>query len=996
MENVQSARTRNARAASVLALVCPFALALDPSLDLSQYAHTPWTIREGFLKSTVHAIAQTRDGYLWLGTESGLVRFDGVHFVPWNPPAGSVLPSPDISRLLVARDGTLWIGTYSGLASWNGTKLIGYRELEQQIVASIAEDGDGTVWAGTYAVPAGRLCAIRNSSTQCYGQDGSFGRIVLSLFVDGDKLWAGAESGLWRWRPGPPQFYAMPHSTPGLEIQDLDTADEGRLLLATNNGLKTLPDGRVQQYAISGLPKVRRTHRLLRDRDGGLWIGTGDQGILHVHRGRTDIFSKREGLSGDDIYSLFEDREGNVWAATNRGIDRFRAFAASTLSSSQGLSTDSVWSVVAARDGSVWIGSQNGLNRWDHGTVTIFRKNGLADDNPQSLFEDAGRIWLFGHHGLGYLKDGAFVGTPGVPGKQVHAITGDGAGGLWLSEDKNLLHVSAGRVVEQIPWSQLGSDGVAPAVVPGREPGALWLGFRTGRGVIYLKDGQIRQSYRAADGLGEGAASGLKLDPDGALWAATAGGLSLIRNGRVATMTSKNGLPCDNVHWVVDDDSRSTWLYLGCGLARIDRKEIDAWKADSKRMVHPLVFDNSDGVMLHSDTISGFSPRVAKSPDGRLWFVTGAGIQIVDPSHLPFNPLAPPVHIENIVADRDVMSNRRLPALTHDLEIDYTALSLTAPEKNRFKYKLEGYDRDWINAGNRRQAFYTNLGPRNYRFRVMASNNSGVWNEAGDSIEFSIAPAYYQTAWFRVLIAALVLGAAWGLYRLRLHQLAREFNVRMDERVSERTRLARDLHDTLLQSFHGLMLRFQVVDNLLPEGKAKQELEKVLDQADRAIAEGRSAVYDLRSSTTTTNDLAEAISAVAKEFAGHNGAAFNLTIEGVTRDLHPIIRDEIYRISREALINAFKHAHASHIEAEISYGAQRFRMRIRDDGQGIPPEILDQGREGHFGLPGMRERAKQIGAELNIWSRPASGTEIELTLAGSTAYRESPPYLESA
>jgi len=409
--------------------------------------------------------------------------------------------------------------------------------------------------------------------------------------------------------------------------------------------------------------------------------------------------------------------------------------------------------------------------------------------------------------------------------------------------------------------------------------------------------------------------------------------------------------------------------------------------------VHPTVFDSSDGVMLHSDAYSYYSPRVTKSPDGRLWYVTGAGVQVIDPRHIPFNKRPPPVHIEQITADDKTYGlNRgmRLPALTRHLQIDYTALSLVTAEKVRFKFKLEGEDKDWRDVGNRRHAFYTNLSPRSYRFRVIACNNSGVWNEAGDTLAFSIDPAYYQTTWFRALIAAIVLAMLGGLYRLRLYQIAREFNVRLEERVSERTRLARDLHDTLLQSFHGLMLQFQVVNKLMPEGKAKDQLEKALEQADEAIAEGRSAVYDLRSSTVTTNDLSEALDAVGNELSKEDTADFALVVEGGPRDMHPIIRDEVYRISREALRNAFKHARARHIETEINYGERLLRIRIRDDGQGIPAEILEQGRPGHYGVPGMRERARQAGADLTIWSRVGSGTEIELSVAGSIAYATLP------
>jgi ligand-binding sensor domain-containing protein/signal transduction histidine kinase len=979
------------RGVLILLVACPCASALNPSLDINQYAHKAWPIREGFLSNVISSIAQGPDGYLWLGTETGLFRFDGVRAVPWKAPGGERLAGSLVFRLLVAHDGTLWIGTHAGLASWNGVKLTWYRTLGEQDVRSLVEGRDGTVWVGSFGTPSGRLCAIRSGTTQCYGQDSALGRDVQALFQDdAGNLWVGAESGLWQWKPGPPRLYATPRSPRNLQIMDFNRTVDGQILTAASDGMKRLTRSGLEPYSIPGFSQVPDPRNVLGDRDGGLWIGTSNRGIFHVHQGRTDVFSQSNGLSGNNVHFLFEDREGNVWAATDGGLDRFREFAVSTVSVNQGLSSDSAWSVLASQDGSVWVGTRDGLNRWNDGRITTLGKaNGLPDDPPQSLFEDdAGRIWLFTNRGLGYLKDGGFVQTKGIPGGQVHAIASDRAGALWLSEDRNLLRVNAGQVVEQIPWSRLGSDEDAIALMPSLEPGGLWLGFRTGLGVIYFKDGQIRQSYRAADGLGSGAVGGLKLDSDGALWAATAGGLSVIQRGHVTTLTAKNGLPCDSVQWIMDDDIGSTWLYLACGLARVNRAELNAWKTDPRRTIGPTLLDTSDGVTARAIVASGFSPRVTKSRDGKLWLLTGAGVRVVDPRHLPFNNLAPPVHIEEIIADHKAVSSVRLPALTRDLEIDYTALSFVAPEKVRFRVKLEGHDPDWKDAGNERKAFYNDLPPRHYRFRVMACNHSGVWNEAGDFLDFSIAPAYYQTTWFLLSCVGAFFALLWMLYRYRLYQIAEKFNAHLEGRVNERVRVARELHDTLLQGFQGLMLRLQVVDEMLPPGKAKQELEETLETGDQTIVEARNAVHDLRSATANMNDLAGALRALGQELATGHSANFRLVIEGPRRELHPIIRDEIYRIAREALRNAFAHSGAGHIEAEITFGERLFRLRIRDDGAGIPSEVLDGGRAGHFGLAGMRERAKQIGSQLTILSGPGVGTEIEFNVKGSIAYDE--------
>ena len=374
---------------------------------------------------------------------------------------------------------------------------------------------------------------------------------------------------------------------------------------------------------------------------------------------------------------------------------------------------------------------------------------------------------------------------------------------------------------------------------------------------------------------------------------------------------------------------------------------------------------------------------------------------VIDPLHFRSISLPPPVHIEKITADRtsyDVASNPnlRLPPLVRDLEIDYTALSLVAPEKNRFRYKLEGQDPDWKDVGDRRQAFYSDLPPRRYRFRVMASNNSGVWNEAGASFDFSIAPKFYQTSWFYASSVAAFLAMLWGAYRLRLLYLTRQFNSNLEARVSERTRIARDLHDTLLQSFQGVLLKFHSVTYLLPDGpsEVRERLESAIDQARKAITEGRDAVQGLRSSTVVTNDLARAVTAFGEGLASEacgNAPGFRVHVEGAPRSLPPILRDEVYRIACEAMRNAFRHANASRIEVDIHYDKRKLRLRVRDDGKGIDPRIVAEGgRSGHHGLPGMHERARLAGGKLAVWSELDAGAEIELTIPGAVAYAKAP------
>ena len=1000
------------------------AFSLDPSLDISQYAHTSWKIRDGFLPGTVYAIAQTADGYLWLGTEFGLYRFDGVRAMLWQPPAGQQLPSSYISRLMVSRDGTLWVGTTKGLASWRNGQLTRYSEIAGHSISSLLEDHEGTVWVGEFQQqPPGELCAIRAGLVKCYGTDGSLGWGALTLFEDSkDNLWVGGgrppKFALWRWKPGPPRLYA----TEFVRCFDEDS-DAGVLVGTSSHGLMRLADGKLQVLP-DALPRSVRGLSVMflrRDREGGLWVGLVGGGLVHIHRGRTDTFTQSDGLSGDWVSNLFEDREGNIWVATLDGLDRFRNFTVTTWSQRQGLSAPGNAAVVAGNDGAIWSPVVRGLAKLDKGEVTIYRQRAETGTSLASqavrerivrqlperflalLQDHNGRLWISSPDSLGYLEGEQFRAIPHFGARVTSSLAEDPAGNLWVrANEEGLFLLRDGRMIQHIPWNAVGNKDHGTALAVDQMRGGLWIGF-AGGGIVFLKDGQIHLSYSASDGLGQGTVNNLRLDQRDTLWAASDGGLSRIRDGRVETLTSKDGLPCDKVHWSIEDDDHFVWLYMPCGLVRVQRSELDAWASDTKRKVQSTAFDASDGVRTVAKD-AGFSPRVSKAPDGKIWFSAIDGVSVIDPDHLAFNKIPPPVHVEQITADRktydayfDVTGassgKLRLPPLIRDLEVDYTALSLVTPEKVLFRYMLEGFDRDWQDAGNRRQAFYTNLPPRHYRFHVKACNNSGVWNEEGAALDFVIPPAWYQTYWFFAACVAAFLALFWALYQYRLHQLAQQLNMRLEERVGERTRIARDLHDTLLQSFHGILFFLQSGIHLLDEhpAEAKKTLNTAAEQAERAILEGREAVQGLRASTVERNDLAAAIKTLGGELAATDSSSqrpeFNVQVEGIPRNLHPILRDEVYRIAGEAMRNAFRHSDAKQIEVEIHYDERRVRVRVRDDGKGIDPKVLsDHGREGHYGLAGMRERAKLIGGKLTVWSELDSGTEVELSIPASRAY----------
>jgi signal transduction histidine kinase/ligand-binding sensor domain-containing protein len=977
----------------ILLACCPCAFPLNPSLDINQYAHTAWKIRDGFTKGLINSIVQTPDGYLWLGTEFGLLRFDGVRTVPWTPPPGQHLPSDYILGLLVTSDGTLWIGARNGLASWKGGKLTQYAELAGQSVFVLLKDREGLVWAGTGWAPTGRLCEIKTGSVQCHGEDGSLGPGVLGLHEDTKgNIWAGVVDGVWRWKPGLPTFYPIPDKPNS--VQTMVDTEGGELLIPTRGAVRRLAGRKIETvYPFPETVRQFQAESLLRDREGGLWIGTAGGGLVHVHRGRTDVFRQSDGLSGDTVSRLFEDREGSIWVTTVNGLDRFRDVAVPTFSVNQGLSNATVGTALAAKDGSVWFSTFDSVNRWRNGQFTVYRERlgramagvheitgtGAPDYGLTSLFQDVrGRIWIATRTGIGYLDNDRFIAINDLPGGQVSSIAEDSGGNLWFAyQNAGLFRLSPDNEVQRIPWAALGNQDFALALAADTLQGGLWLGFSKG-GVSYFTNNQVRASFAAADGLGAGSVADLRLDPDGTLWAATEGGLSRLKNGRVATLTRKSGLPCDTVQWILEDDGHSFWLNTACGLVRIARSDLDAWASDPSHTTKAMVFDSSDGVRSRA-SLGGYTPHAAKSLDGRLWFAGLDGINVVDPRHLPYNKLPPPVHVETVKVNGEEVAPAEAMELSHssnDLEIRYTALSLTIPERVRFRYKLEGKDKEWQDAGTRRQAFYGGLAPKKYRFRVMASNNDGVWNEAGASWNFTIVPAFYQTIWFRGLSVLAVAGLTWLLYRLRLQQATARVNLLYNERLAERTRVARDLHDTLLQSLAGVSLQLEGISKRAAPETASL-IGRVREQVDSAFREARTKVWNLRSTSLEVQGLEGALRQLVERVGAGMTARCGVSVSGQPRPCPPEVEEELLRIAQEATNNANQHAQAKEIRIALEYSGSSLTLSISDDGCGFDFEE-GYGKSGHWGLKNMQERATQIRGTCKITTAAGQGTRIEI------------------
>jgi signal transduction histidine kinase/ligand-binding sensor domain-containing protein len=982
--------------------------AVDPTRHISQYAHTAWRIQDGVFRGSPNAITQTTDGYLWIGTQAGLLRFDGVRFVRWTPPDGQHLPSSNVISLLGGRDGGLWIGMEGGLSHWDNRDLTNYL-IEPTRINSIIEDRNGTVWfvRSRLSDAAGGLCQVIGTGMQCYGKaDGLPGSDVGTSLVEDTQgnLWIGSDTAVVRWRPGSSSMYAAKglKSNRGMDgVLGLAADPDGSVwvgmsLAGSGLGLQQLVQGAWKPFVTPELDgNTLEVQALFLDRENGLWIGTLKQGVYRVHDRKVDHFHSADGLSSDAVYQFYEDHEANLWVATAKGIDCFRDVRVASFSTVEGLSVDEVDSVLASGDGTVWSSSPGALDALHQGRVSSIRAGkGLPGNQVTSLLEDhAGRLWVGVDHTMSIYKNGRFRRIDRPDGRPIGLVVGmteDVENNIWvetIGPPRTLIRIHDLKVQEEFPVPQM----PAARKVAADPEGGIWLGLMNGDLARYRHGKTEIFPFKHGE---DSRVNQLIVNSDGSVLGATPLGVVAWKEGKQQTFTVRNGLPCDTVYALIEDSHRALWLYTQCGLVEIASTEMQRWWGQPDITVQRKTFDVFDGVQPGLAIFGG----AARAPDGRLWFANGVVLQMIDPDHLTGNALPPPVHVEGLIADRKNYSahkDLRVPPLTRDLEIDYTALSFVVPQKVRFRYQLEGHDAVWREPGTRRQAFYSDLHPGRYRFRVIACNNDGVWNEAGAILDFSVAPAWYQTNWFRILCVFSGVFIVWVIYRLRVLKISRAIGARFDERLAERTRMARELHDTFLQTIQGSKL---VADDALELStdsiRMRQAMEQLSGWLARAMQEGRAALNFLRTATTQTNDLAEALRRATEDGLIPRSMAATFSVVGDAREMHPIVRDEIYRIGYEAIHNACEHSGASRLEVELRY-ADDLALRVSDNGVGTDPVIADKGKVGHFGLQGMRERAARIGGNLTLGSSSNAGTEIRLIVPGGIIFRKMMPVRRS-
>lgn len=951
----------------------------------ARYTRASWTVQDGLPSPVVTAIAQDRDGYLWLGSFAGLIRFDGVQFVPWSALGGPPLPETVVHALSASRDGSIWIGFGNrggvGRLENGALRVYGRAEgLPEVTVVALAEDREGTIWAGGLS----GLMTFRDERWQAVGPEHGLaeGTTIDALYVDaGGALYAASPRGVFRRQTNGRFEFLAPSSSGVLDV----VTDRSGDLWATG-----LRQG-VMSLAASGRLTAPKTFdavngsRLLRDRQNRLWVATQGQGLIHVladrWTGQSPIarFTTQQGLTNNYVRSLFEDREGNVWVGTIGGLDRFTPREADPILSVAPFSDGTVQTIATDADGNVWVGTTNGLARLTDGRLDRYdQRDALPSTAIRAMHVDTtGNLWIATASGPAVRPPhGRFsrVAMGAAPLARVTAITMDLQGGLWLCGFDGVVRWKGGALTN-VPITGV-PTGSAPSAAYTDRSGRVWIGF-TGGGLVVHDNGKLT-SYSEAEGLTRDTVIAIHEDQAGTMWIGTHHAISKFSGGRFRTLRQPSGLPGNRLMAIVGDESGHLWLGMDIGFVRIRADEFDKAASNASYRIPYRAVDVADGVDGLPAT-RGY-PNVARLEDGTLAFITTSGVALVRPTGLKDSPSPPPPIIERVIADDEGHGPVEvdLPARTKRIEMDYTSLTLSHASRLEFRYMLEGNDTQWLYAGRRRQAFYTNLPPAQYRFRVAARIGDGAWVEAQRPWEFSIAPAFHQTAWFYLICGAALAGSAWTAWRYRLRQVKREYTLV----IAERARMAREIHDTLLQGMAGVALQLHSVSQAMEVVPvvAKERCERARDSLEHYMREARYAIWNLRSPVVDGNDVAGALRANIEEITAGSGLTCSVRVTGTHFRCPPAVVGQMLRISREAIRNVVRHAGATHLRVDLTYDAPNIAMRIADDGCGFDPSALARNKTVHYGLEGMREQAKLAGGTLRLTTAPGVGTQVEVVV----------------
>jgi ligand-binding sensor domain-containing protein/two-component sensor histidine kinase len=937
-----------------------------------------WREAEGLSQSRIRAVTQTRDGYIWLGTDAGVVRFNGASFKAFTVETGS-LKDNEVSALQEDKEGGLWIGTFGGGLSFfkNGQfKTFTTSDgLPDDVIMRLDKDLEGNLWISTQSGICRYAQGVFTAFTTADGLDDN---VVTAISArSGQGVFVATGDNLHRFVNG--KFEAVEGVTAAGDgnIVYLLGASDGSLWLGFSTGvIKRWKDGIISVY--SERQKVSPHIALLyEDTEGTIWM-VAEQEIYKLSGEKFEpIYLENNRTRLGTIYALYMDREGSIWVGfQSNGLGRLRKRQLKTISSDDGLPNDSTRSVYQDSHGNLWIGTVRGLARYSNGSVVSYTEVDGTQLGPVRTFsEDAeGNLLLSAGQLLLMMKNDKLVRYPGwKESSGIEVLYRDRQNRMWIGTDgAGLFQIEGGQFRNYRAQDGLASDRVR-ALLTDRS-GALWIGT-SGRGVSRYENGHFT-NYTVADGLAGDRVHDIYQDDEGALWFATREGLSRFKDGRFFNFTAESGLLVSFVYAILDDGHGNFWFSSSQGLFRVSRAELKDYADGKIRKVKSVDYGVSDGMRTRAGNV-GNQPTAWKARDGSLMFCTMNGVVVVDPSRLSSSQFVPPVYIEQVTInkqDQQPGQESQLPLGAGEVEIHYAALSYLAPEKQRFKYMLEGFDKDWVDAGSRRFAYYANLPPGQYRFRVIAGNIDGAWNETGSAFNFYLQPRFYQTRLFLFLVITALIMLAWLLYRLRLHGL----KVRYTAVLQERNRIAREIHDTLAQNLAGIALQLDSVTMELSDVPAnlRARLDQACSLTRYSLAEARRSVSDLRSNELEHQELSVALPAVAERMVAGTEIQTYVEVTGTPHKLSPSTEKNLLRIFQEAIANSIKHAHARAIEIELRYEPDRLLLRVHDDGCGFNTENIIPLSVGHYGLIGMRERAERIGGQMRLKSRPGEGTEL--------------------
>ena len=939
------------------------AKALEPTTPLADFGRQAWGMENGLPQNSVHAVVQTRDGFLWAGTEAGLVRFDGNSFLVLDQNSKPAIPSGDIRCLLAAIDGALWVGTSEGLARLKDGAITAFTTKEGlpgNEVRAVGQNPDGSIsirTAGGMAVLSGeRFVSISVDSSasispQVIGQ---------TQMHDGATASATATELFVIPTTHEDRHFQVGRELPGSKIQALFADREGALWIGTNGGLVRYANGRLERFPVTDSLASSSILSVLEDREGDLWVGTETSGLHILRDQRFRNIGAHEGLSSDATTTVVEDAQNRLWVGTNgAGLNVVRLGAvqpgaARIYPVRDVLLSDVILSLAAAPNGEVWVGTPDGLNRIRGGAVDAFTSaDGLPDDFVRSLLVDTdGSLWIGTRQGLAHWT-----------------LAGNGRGAR-----RGPAHMTT-----YTQASGLGSSLVGAMARDAH--GSLWVA--TLAGLSRIDDGRI-VNYTTAQGLSSNVVTALLPRADGTMLVGTQDrGWDVWDGTRFAA--ADDASRCETgIRAILSDDSHHLWFATANGIARSDYE-------GNAACTNWLEFGPADGLRSR-ETATNSHPSAWRSHDGHLWFATPKGLEEVDPTHFPVNTTPPPVEVERFAADdhdealHGADSGIRVHAGHNHFQFDYAGLSFVAPQKVRYRYMLEGFDKGWTEAGTRRVAYYTNIPPGKYTFRVQAANNDGLWNMQGAALTFQLEPHFYQTIWFYILVTVLVAALVVLLLRRRLVMAEREFNAVL----GERNRIAREIHDTLAQGYVGISVQLEVLAELLRHEKteaATRQLDAVRGHVREGLAEARQSIWALRSQDSGEKTLPVTLRRETEQAGGH-GIESSFAVHGAYRALPPGTEREILRVAQEAIHNVRRHAGAKHLDVRLDYGDEDLALEVRDDGRGFAIKDGENSAPGHYGLMGMRERAAAIHGRLNVTSERGSGTTVRLVTPAPRQVKE--------